>query len=100
MAKRVSKTEREAAEQTALKARLRDLALGAYGGYSPFNFDGDEFAGMASEMGLEAFGRWIGAIGNALLDEKSMYLIEARCLEHFDSLDEAVKHLWESGVRA
>ena len=50
-----------------LKQRLTDLLHGALGNCSPTVFDGDGFAGIANEAGLEAMGRWLGAIGKVLL---------------------------------
>jgi hypothetical protein len=97
MSKRANK-ERE--KKAALRLRLKDMASGAYGGYHRLDFDGEDFTGMASEMGLDAFGRWVGAIGNELLDDAHKYLTEPRNLEHFDSLDKAVDLLWEHGIRA
>jgi hypothetical protein len=89
--KLTKKQQRGAAEKAALKQRLLDLAHGAYGGFDGFEPEA-EFCSMAAEMGLEAFGRWIGAI------EK--YLISPTCFEYFDTIDKAVDHLYRAGVRA
>lgn len=82
-----------------LRQRLKDLAYGALGGYHPPDFESEEFVGMVSEMGIDSWGRWVGAIHNALLgDERKMY-VEPRYLERYDSLDTATEFLWEIGVR-
>jgi hypothetical protein len=99
--KTTTKERREADGKARLRRRLADLALGAYGGYQALDFDGESFAGMAPEMGMEAFGRWIGGIEHALLTEdRHKDLTAARYLEHYDTLDTATEMLWRHGVRA
>lgn len=99
MAKRQTKAEREAAEKAALRARLKDIACGAYGGLIPLAFDAEEFAGLMSELGADAFGRFVGGVENALLDDDHKMLGEARYLEHYDDLDKLADMLWRNGVR-
>lgn len=98
--KRKTKQQKISQEKAALKQRLADMARGAYGGNQPLDFDADTFGVMSGEMGLDAFGRWLVAIGKYLLGEKHQYLIELWNLAHFDSLDGAVDFLHEHGVRA
>jgi hypothetical protein len=100
MKKLTKKQIAEHAEKADLRARLYDIAMGAYGGFEMPEIEGDNAMGMASDIGLEAFGRWIGAIGNVLLDDSTLYLIKPNNLEYFDSIDKAVEHLYGSGVRA
>lgn len=99
MAKRNTKQDRDAAGKAALEQRLRDIAWGAYGDYEAPEWDGDQSTGLASEMGVDAFGRFVGAIGKVFCDDSRGYLVNLRNLEHFDSFDAAVEHLWNGGVR-
>jgi hypothetical protein len=101
MAKRTtSKAEREAAEKAAIRRRLKDMAIGAYGGYSQPDWEAEDFVGMANEMGLDAFGRWVGAIRVAWIEKDREWVTDYQNLEHFDTLDKATEFLWENGVRA
>ncbi len=86
--------------KAALKQRLTDLLHGAMGYAYPIAFDGDEFGGIAGEVGLEAMGRWFGAIRKVLLAENQKRLLEDYNFHHFDFMQTATDFLWENGVRA
>lgn len=98
-------TKKEKTERAALYQRLLDMMLGAFGGYEPINFEGtpdddDALMGLQSDMGLDAWGRWLGAINRNLLDKHHKFLINFNHLEHFEWLYKAADHLFEHGVRA
>lgn len=100
MSRKNIKQRKETEEKARLRQRLTDLAIGAYGGYEMPDFCGDTFISMASDLGLDAFGRWIGAIRNTFLDgDKTDHRISDTNLENFDSLHSATEWLWEQGVR-
>jgi len=99
--KQTKKQQREAVEKAALSQRLTDIACGAYGPYEALNWHNeDEFSGMAGEMGVEAFARWIGGIKSSLLDKDQAYLVDLHNLHHFDYISKATDHLYGYGVRA
>jgi hypothetical protein len=95
--KKRTKQQREEAEKAALRKRLRDMASGAYGDLSPLAWDDEgDFTGMAAEMGLDAFGRWLGAIGR----DFGGHYVEPSYLHHFDYLSTATDFLYDAGIRA
>lgn len=96
----MKKQQREAQQKQALRQRLEDLASGAYGYYAPLDWHNEEFTGMAGEMGLDAFARWLGAIKVSLLKEHQEWLVSMSDLENFDTINKATEWLWDGGVRA
>jgi hypothetical protein len=97
-AKRRKKTDDGKAR---LRKRLKDLAYGAYGPYNYIDFDAEDIGGMAGELGLDGFARWLGAIKNALLqdaDNPDQYIAPIN-LDQFDTMEKATDYLWERGIR-
>lgn len=97
MKKRISKERRIELEKDALRRRLLDMACGADGG------DMRETLAIGELFVSEAVSRWLAAIRDVLLggpEGKWEYLVGAHCVGRFASIDEAVQHLYESGVRA
>lgn len=94
---KAKKAMREAQEKKRLRQRLTDLAQGAMG--HCFVPDGEEdTAGMAAEMGIESFGRWVGAIQRTFGADDNAF-DKTWMLEHYDTLDAATDFLWDCGVR-
>jgi hypothetical protein len=99
--RKTTKAQREEAEKAALRKRLTDIAFGAMGTYGALGWDNeDDFAGMASEMGLEQFKQWIGGIRQALLNDGTSWLADIGALHHYDYLSKATDWLYDSGIRA
>jgi hypothetical protein len=100
---------REQDEKAALRARLIDMLRGAHGDYDPPDLDPDD-GSLSVELGMEAFGRWVGAIrqewerprdqpsvdGDGLVPS---FLFIPGELHTFDTLDTAVERLYEHGAR-
>lgn len=82
-----------------LRQRLKDLATGAYGPNQPPDFGSEDIGGMAGEMGLDAFARWLGAIRWALLDDGEESYIGPVWMENYDTLEKATDFLWKRGIR-
>jgi|SRR5690606_678773 len=99
--KKPTKAQIEATEKAALRQRLKDIALGAYGPFiDPPDFDNTECC-LSCRMGSDAFYRWIGGICNALLKgDADDFRIRLHCLHEYDSLDGATNFLYTHGVRA
>lgn len=92
---RQTRAQREQDKKDALRRRLVDLAQGAQGrGPLP----GDEHAGLAAELGIETFVRWVGAIHQTFGTDNNK-LAELWMLEEYDDFDKAVEYLWSRGVR-
>jgi hypothetical protein len=99
--KKLTKEKRIKQEKAELRQRLLDLAAGAYGGYQSLDWLGEEFGGMATEVGLEVFGRWIGAIRVTFCGgDRADYRVSDTSLGKFDSVNGAVEWLYECHVRA
>lgn len=98
--KRTKKSARTATEIAAIRARLLDLAQGALGHCVLPDFDDEgAFAGMSSELGIDTFGRWVGAIQRAF-GADALKLDATWMLEEYDDIDRAAAWLHERGVRA
>ena len=90
------------AEIAAIKKRLRDICLGAYGAYALPSIEttDEEFFGVAYAIGMDAFARFVGAVKNAFLLEDDDYRVRVGFLDRYDNLDKAAEWLWETGIRA
>ena len=78
--------------------RCRDIARGAFGGYGGFEqIDDEESGGFPFAMGLDAFGRWLGAVQQEFFGDKRGYLFEPTGLEKFDKrFADVVTFLWDN----
>ena len=57
--------------------------------------ESDDFWGLANEMGLEAFARFIQSLRFQLTDNENQWHVFSVCnLEEFDTVPAAVEHLW------
>lgn len=93
--KRPTKAQREASELQGIERRLLDIAYGAHGDYAPILGASDsDFQGVASELGIEAFGRFIGGIRNVFFaEDRDSWMLRAGQLHKFDSIKVAAKYL-------
>lgn len=93
------------------KARLRqkayDLLCGAGGGYTDvaryFDRPEDEQGPIVCELGLETFGRWLGALQQHLTfttEEQRAFIAKPIAIDHYDKFDDVIDWLYGSGVRA
>lgn len=89
------KSTREAQGKKRLRQRLMDLAQGAMG--HCFAPTGEDDVSMAAEMGIGAFGQWVGAIQRTFGSDYDVF-DKAWMLENYDTLDSATEYLWERGV--
>lgn len=102
--KRLTKKQREDRDIVAIETVLRDLALGANGGYVV-----DEECSIAYGMDTGAFGGFLKAIGNrfeigreVLHSDSDWRLLTALDYNHFgrmESFEDFASHLYECGVR-
>lgn len=86
--------------KNAIRARLMDLLVGADSGFEHVEHDDeDNFEGIFTEYGAEVVGPWISAIRYTFdpADEHPE-AFHPRHLEHFDTLDSAVEHLFNYHV--
>lgn len=102
--KRLTAAQKEAAEIAAIRARIEDMARGAYGG-SRVEDDPDCGIFVWQTLPAEAVGRWIDAIrltfhpSEVELHDWSVNF-GPYDLHKFESLDSAAKYLHGLGVRA
>lgn len=109
--KKITKAQRIENEKAALKQRLMDLARGSYGGYAMTEPGHEDFMGYCSELGIEAYARYVGAI-KALFSESpetnveispgKMYghWFDADDVYRYDKPDEAAEFMYAQGARA
>lgn len=97
--KRQTKTNRERAEKAALRQRLTDLAQGALGHCClPDGDESRDHGGMAAEMGLDVFSRWVGAV-QATFGSDDLALDKVWMLGEYDYISKVTEYLFERGVR-
>lgn len=96
--KRTKKSARKAAEIAAIRARLIDLAQGALGQCVMPDFKNECFGGMAAELGIEVFSRWVGAVQAAFGSDDERF-DALWMLAEYDSIDRAAEWLHDRGVR-
>lgn len=91
------------------KIKLREAMLlmlyGAHGGYelTYFTRPSEQRMSLPAEIGLDTFGRWLGALQAHLTfvtNEQREFIAKPRMLEKYDSFDDAVEFLYDIGVRA
>lgn len=106
--KRATKAQQEARQRAALRHRVLDMIRGANGDYALPDI-GEDGGGLGAQMGLEAFGRFLGAIRYAWNMSSTRengagkiqdFRFNPGNLESFDSVGSIVEMLWECGVRA
>lgn len=85
------------AKRDALIARLRDIALGAIGGYQCDLDHGPEFMGLAYNMGLESFGCFWAAVIAEFVPEDRRYAFGPRDINKIDRLDTLADYLIKNG---
>lgn len=90
----------EAYEREQLKARLIDFWYGAAGDNYYDDPEDEAFPGFESACGLDAFGRFVGAIKKQLLKETQAYLVEPNGLENFTNLERLIEYLRRNEVKA
>lgn len=96
---RKTKAQSEADGKAKLRQRIMDIALGANGGcdLTCCEIEGNFYAAMGPE---EFFGL-IRAIDRVFFGPKETGVVfEIWNLHQFATIDTAVEHLWEYGVRA
>jgi hypothetical protein len=111
-AKKMTRKEQKIAEEkAALRRRIEDVLIGASGGFTE-----DEDCGVMGVLGLESLSQWIIATARAVkwvptdeferekpaeAEKRSReFAFGVRSLKHFDTLNEAVDHLYANGFRA
>lgn len=77
---------REAAEKTAIRQRVRDIACGAAG----YNFDKEDEWATA-----EFLERFVCALRDTFGNEKNAYMWQPHCLSHFNNIDSTASFLWD-----
>lgn len=88
-------------EMAALSRRLLDIASGAYGAYEDFpDLMSDTLGSLPTELGTEAFGRFVGAVERSILKPSSReYIARPSNYAKWDTLPELVKFMHDNGVR-
>jgi hypothetical protein len=85
-----------------LAQQMYDLLCGANGGYELVNVFSQEI-GLASELGVDSWARWIGAMQKHLKcinAQQREFIGEVRLLDRYDTFDGALNFLFDLGVRA
>lgn len=103
--KRLTKKQREERDIAAIETVLRDLALGANGGYAVDDNEGS----IAYGMDTANFGWFLTAVGNrfevgreAVAEGSDWRKLTALDYSHFgrmESFEDFASHLYECGVR-